>query len=95
MDKDAQWLLEEKYGGLRNPRFEKDRERLAKGEPVAYVIGCQPFLGLKIHLDSHPLIPRPETEWWTEQLLTALASRESAESFSVVRLGLAARSATD
>jgi len=38
-------------------------------EPLAYTIGDQPFLGLTIYLDSHPLIPRPETEWWTEQLL--------------------------
>ena len=38
-------------------------------EPEAYVIGWQPFIGLKIYLDSKPLIPRPETEWWTEQLL--------------------------
>ncbi len=38
-------------------------------EPIAYTIGDQPFLGLKIYLDSRPLIPRPETEWWTEQLL--------------------------
>ncbi|MEK7144880.1 MAG: methyltransferase, partial [Patescibacteria group bacterium] len=37
--------------------------------PLAYVVGWQPFLGLKIYLDSHPLIPRSETEWWTEQLL--------------------------
>src|SRR3989344_4823069 len=62
------------------------------GEPLGYIIGWQPFLGLQIFLDSHPLIPRPETEWWTEQMLSMLASRESAESFSVVRLGLAARS---
>jgi len=38
-------------------------------EPFAYAIGDQPFLGLKIFLDSRPLIPRPETEWWTEQLI--------------------------
>jgi release factor glutamine methyltransferase len=38
-------------------------------EPLAYIIGDQPFLGLTIYLDSRPLIPRPETEWWTEQLL--------------------------
>ena len=40
-------------------------------EPEAYVIGWQPFIGLKIYLDSKPLIPRPETEWWTEELLRA------------------------
>ncbi len=59
-------------------------------EPEAYKIGWQPFIGLKIYLDSRPLIPRPETEWWTEKLLS-----ERAEGKSVVRLGLAARSATD
>ena len=59
-------------------------------EPLAYTIGDQPFLGLTIYLDSRPLIPRPETEWWTEQLLS-----EPACSFSVVGLGLAARSATE
>ncbi len=64
-------------------------------EPEAYKIGWQPFLGLKIYLDSRPLIPRSETEWWTEQLLKKLIGRESSESFSVVRLGLAARSATE
>ena len=38
-------------------------------EPLAYTIGDQPFLGLTIYLDSHPLIPRPETEWWVKKLL--------------------------
>lgn len=42
---------------------------MTSDEPEAYTIGDQPFLGLTIYLDSHPLIPRPETEWWTEQLL--------------------------
>lgn len=95
MTRDEQWLLEEKYGGKETETFEEDRKRLAKGEPLGFIIGWQPFLGLKIHLDSHPLIPRPETEWWVEQLLNTLTGRESAESFSVVRLGLAARSATE
>ncbi len=75
MKKDEQWLLEEKYGGVANESFAHDCDRLAKGEPVAYVIGWQPFLGLKIFLDSHPLIPRPETEWWTEELLTGIGNR--------------------
>ncbi len=73
-------------------------------EPLAYQIGDQPFLGLTIYLDSQPLIPRPETEWWTEQLLLQLGGVISGDSArlgeqagekSVVRLGRAARSATD
>ena len=67
--KDEQWLLEEKYKGEKTPEYEADKKRLASGEPLAYVIGYQPFLDLKIYLDSHPLIPRVETEWWTEQML--------------------------
>ncbi|MEK7135664.1 MAG: methyltransferase [Patescibacteria group bacterium] len=63
-------------------------------EPEAYAIGWQPFLGLKIYLDSRPLIPRPETEWWTEKLLKEIESSEAGGSSAVVRLGLAARSAT-
>jgi len=70
--KDIAWLLEEKYAGDKTSEYQADIDRLAKGEPVAYIIGYQPFLGLKIYLDSLPLIPRPETEWWTEQLLQKL-----------------------
>ena len=80
MIKDEQWLLEEKYAGVETKEFEVDKARLAGGEPVAYLIGFQPFLGLKIYLDSRPLIPRPETEWWTEQLLEEIERREPGGS---------------
>jgi release factor glutamine methyltransferase len=95
MTRDEKWLLEEKYNGEATRAFEKDKERLARGEPLSYVIGSQPFLGLDIYLDSHPLIPRPETEWWTEKLIAEIENSESAKPFSVVRLGRAARSATE
>jgi len=88
MTRDELWLLREKYDGVMTPAFEADRHRLASGEPVAYVIGHQPFLGLTIYLDSHPLIPRPETEWWTEQMLQS----ELGGKKLGVRRGRAARS---
>ncbi|OYV25777.1 MAG: hypothetical protein B7W98_03625, partial [Parcubacteria group bacterium 20-58-5] len=53
----------------------EDKRRLALGEPLAYVIVWQPFLGLKIFLDSHPLVPRPETEWWVEQCAACSVQR--------------------
>lgn len=52
-----------------------DLERLKQGEPLAYVIGNQPFLGLSIGLASRPLIPRPETEWWTEELIGRIGDK--------------------
>ena len=71
---DEKQLLEEKYGGVASTAFEADRKRLSTGEPLAYVIGWVSFLGLRIYLDSHPLIPRPETEWWTEQMLSKITT---------------------
>jgi len=74
MNKEEKWLLDEKYGGEETPEYQTDKERLAKVEPLGYVIGSVPFLGLSISLDSKPLIPRTETEWWTEQLLQSWTS---------------------
>lgn len=78
MTRDEQWLLDEKYGGKETQEYESDKKRLSEGEPLGYVIGWQPFLGLKIYLDSKPLIPRPETEWWTEKMLCLLPEDFSA-----------------
>lgn len=47
----------------------QDSTLKSNSEPEAYQIGHVPFLGATIYLDSHPLIPRTETEWWTEKVL--------------------------
>lgn len=67
--------IEQDIAALRRERpeaTEADIERLRAGEPLAYVIGTIPFLGLTLGLESKPLIPRPETEWWAEELCTRI-----------------------
>lgn len=40
--------------------------------PEAYQVGHVPFLDATIWLDSRPLIPRTETEWWTEKVIAEI-----------------------
>lgn len=37
-------------------------QRRLKKEPIAYVLGYQPFFNLELNVNEHTLIPRPETE---------------------------------
>jgi len=69
---EEQWLLKEKYGGEKCEAFFTDLELLKSGTPLAYLIGSIPFLDCTIHLDSHPLIPRPETEYWAEKAIVSI-----------------------
>ena len=42
--------------------FETLLARHAQGEPLAYIVGFQPFCGMNIAVNPAVLIPRPETE---------------------------------
>ncbi len=75
--KEVTWLLQDKYNGIKTPEFEHDVERLQSGEPLAYIIGWQPFCNTKIFLDSHPLIPRPETEYLVSKIITELSNKQN------------------
>lgn len=86
MQSDLDILIRDKYAGDAARVTDEDRERLNSGEPLAYVIGWIPFLGTRIYLDSKPLIPRPETEWWTEQLQNHVRTTHDSSPFSVLDL---------
>jgi release factor glutamine methyltransferase len=83
-------LVRDKYDGDRNADITEDLQRLASGEPLAYVIGWVPFLNLKIFLGTsgaiRPLIPRPETEWWTEKLIEHLKYKFEDRPFALLDL---------
>lgn len=42
--------------------FKELLARKAAGEPLAYIMGSQPFCGLSLKVDPRVLVPRPETE---------------------------------
>jgi release factor glutamine methyltransferase len=77
MNQEQQWLLKDKYNGIKTSEFESDLKRLDSGEPLAYIIGWQPFCGTKIYLGSHPLIPRPETEYWVQLAIDQIKKKEN------------------
>jgi release factor glutamine methyltransferase len=76
MNKEIQWLINDKYNGKVEPQLEADFNndllRLQNGEPLAYVIGWVSFLGAKIYLDSLSLIPRAETEYWVANAINEI-----------------------
>ena len=59
------------------------RQRLLKGEPVQYVLGKAEFGNLLFRVDSHVLIPRPETLW----LCTAVCQDIADTPCSVLDIG--------
>jgi len=64
--------LKEKYEGHLSAEAKADIEKLRQGEPLDYLIGFTYFLGSRIDLGKRPLIPRPETEFWTEKAIAEI-----------------------
>ena len=84
---DAEWLLaaalgkpasylrtwpEREVSAECEARFVADLARRRRGEPVAYILGCQGFWSLELEVAPHTLIPRPDTELLVETALQLL-----------------------
>lgn len=69
INREIKWLIDEKYQGKLGLKANRDIKKLKKGVPLAYLIGHQPFLRCQIDLKYRPLIPRVETEYWTEKAI--------------------------
>ncbi len=69
LSKEIGWILQEKYRGKLTPAAKKDIARFRRGEPLDHIIGFTDFLGCNILVDKNVLIPRFETEFWTEKAI--------------------------
>jgi HemK-like putative methylase len=65
--------LDETLGPDQLDRFQTDLDRVANGEPLAYVVGHREFYDLDLITDRRALIPRPETECLIEYALARFA----------------------
>lgn len=54
------------FEGAHPEPFFDDLERVASGEPLAYVLGHHEFFSLDFRCDKRALVPRPETELLVE-----------------------------
>ncbi len=86
LTREETWLLREKYHGQKTKGFLTDCQHLKAGEPLAYVIGYINFLHCKIWLDTKPLIPRVETEFWVEQLIRKIKKDKSTSPLRILDL---------
>jgi release factor glutamine methyltransferase len=60
--------------------------RLSKGEPIQYIIGKAWFMELELMVNSHTLIPRPETEELVDALIKYLKSTQY-DKVQIVEIG--------
>lgn len=57
--------------------------RLNQGEPIDYILGYIYFYGLKIGVNSHTLIPRPETEELVELIINENKSKDNLKILDI------------
>ncbi len=71
--KDRTWVsayrFKQKLNPIKKARLDTLLKRRLKDEPLAYILGSEPFYGRDFLVDKRALIPRPETEDLVEEAL--------------------------
>ncbi len=67
----TQWVNLPTLSPGQETTLQEGAQRLRSGEPLAYIVGEVAFHGLALTVSPAVLIPRPETEEWLLQWLTA------------------------
>ncbi|MBC7719441.1 MAG: peptide chain release factor N(5)-glutamine methyltransferase [Chitinophagaceae bacterium] len=71
-------------------RFDQFCERRAGGEPLAYIVKCKAFFGLRFAVDARVLVPRPDTETlveWALDILNETRNHDTTTALRVLDLG--------
>lgn len=63
-------VLAEKYNGVESDAYRADCARLDAHEPFEYILGYADFLGCRIDLSYKPMVPRDETAFWVERVIS-------------------------
>ncbi|OGC06710.1 protein-(glutamine-N5) methyltransferase, release factor-specific [candidate division WOR-1 bacterium RIFOXYA2_FULL_36_21] len=62
-----------------NPKLAEFKKRCSENEPLAYIVGHQPFMDLDFLVDRSVLIPRPETEEMVNYILKSQISDTTSQ----------------
>lgn len=82
-EQEKKWLLIEKYNGNSCQEYINECTLIDDGMPVAYLIGNIEFLGCSIDLEYRPLIPRAETEYWTDIFIKQNKDKKDLEVLDI------------
>lgn len=90
LGKSRSWVLahpEAKLSKEQSKDLKAFAERLAKGEPLPYILGHWEFYGLEFKVTPDVLIPRPETELIVEQAISWLRANPTRRRAADVGTG--------
>lgn len=62
-------------------------KRREAGEPIAYILGYKDFMGLRFKVNKDVLIPRPETEWLVEKIVTSEKLKVASGKIRILDVG--------
>lgn len=58
-----------------------------EGIPVAYLLGYKDFFGLRLKVNRHTLIPRPESEWLVSKVLQIIKTLPAESKKKIIDIG--------